>query len=74
VDGGVTFYTAWGPTFQVFDALSKLFPNLKIQLLFASQNDFYAGRVIIQNGQPLEIYQPEDENSITALMRKVYGA
>jgi hypothetical protein len=58
--GRFTFDTAWSAPLPVLVALSKLFPEVEIQIVYADEDSGYnTGQGTIQNGKPM-MYYPED--------------
>lgn len=56
------FETPWGPADKAFDHISTLFPNCMFMFEFDEEAGFFAGEVIIKNGELIfdEMYEPCD--------------
>ena len=61
---GVEFYTAWTPPLNIFAELAKLFPELKLQLLFEEPNMNICGRILSRNDALVANYEPEEDNDL----------
>ncbi len=50
-DGIYKFCTAWSPPFPVIRTLSKLFPELELELSYDDEGDGFSGRMTFKNGR-----------------------
>jgi len=52
--GSYGFCTAWSPPIPVIRALSKLFPEVRIEIEYHDEGDEFKGRMVFRNGEVLE--------------------
>lgn len=59
----IHFETAWSSPIALIAELSKLFPDVKIELDYADEDSgSNTGKILFHNGEALECYQPESQS------------